>query len=158
MRNHLVMLAVFASFAALLAGCISTRRGATTGRDLVGLDEQWAAAAEKGDIEKIMGYWTEDAVLYAPNLPPLYGTKAIREMIEGRRTNPAYRIAWTPSCAGVDEHGAMAYTLGRGTVSLVDDSGTLRELRGRYVAIWRKDGGRWRCAVKSWTPTSPERP
>ena len=100
-----------------------------------------------------MSYWTDNAVMYAPHLAPLYGKQAIRELIEKRRTQPGYRIACTPCCAGIDERGGMAYTLGEGTVTLVDESGAPREHFGRYVSIWRKEEGQWRCAVKSWTPS-----
>ena len=139
--------------ASLLAtGCISNRARPMTGRGLVELDESWAAAAASDDLDAIMDFWTESAVMYAPNVPPLYGKKAIRELLEHRRSQPDYRITWVPGCAGIDERGSMAYTLGEGTVTLPDESGVAREFGGRYVAIWRNDGDRWRCAVKCWTP------
>lgn len=136
-----------------ITGCTTKHVGPTAGRDLVGVDESWATAAAAGDVEAVMEFWTEHAVLYAPNLPPLYGKQAIRELIQKRHGDPGYHVGWTPSCAGVDDCGAMAYTLGSGTVSLPDDSGVRRELGGRYVAIWQKEDGRWKCAVKCWTPS-----
>lgn len=141
--------------ALISVGCAAKRGDMMTGRGLVELDEAWAVAARDGDVDEIMDFWTESAVLYAPNLPALYGKQAIRDLIEKRRTDPAHRITWTPSCAGIEPGGSMAYTLGEGTVTLADDAGVPREQFGRYVAVWRREPDRWRCAVKCWTPSVP---
>lgn len=139
---------------ASFAGCAAKRTGVMTGRALVEFDESWAAASSAAnDVEVVMEFWTDDAVMYVPDLPPLHGKKAIRELLESRRAQAGYRTSWTQCCAGLDERGSMGYTLGTGAVSLADASGTPRERSGRYVAIWRRDDGRWRCAVKCWTPS-----
>jgi len=91
--------------------------------------------------------------LYAPDTPQLHGKNAIREFMESRRAKPGDRISWVPCCAGLDECASMGYTLGQGRVTLADESGAPRDRNGRYVAIWRRDGERWRCAVKCWTPS-----
>ena len=136
----------------LFCGCASKRVGPMTGRLLVELDEVWATAAASGNTDAVMDFWTESAVMFVPDLPAFYGKQAIREIIDRRPPGLVYEVSWTPSCAGVDERGSMAYTLGEGQVSSVDESGVLRKHYARYVAIWRQDGDRWRCAVKSWTP------
>jgi ketosteroid isomerase-like protein len=128
-----------------------------TGRELVELDEAWAATAVRGDVDAIMAFWTEDAVLYPEGQPPLYGKRAIREFIERRHSKPGYRISWTPSCAGIEPFAGMGYTLGEGAVTLVDDAGAATELNGRYVAIWQREDDAWRCAVKCWN-SSPRQP
>jgi len=124
-----------------------------TGRGLVELDESWATVAATNDLAAVMEFWTDDAVMYVPDLPPLHGKSAIREYLESRRAKSGKRISWTPCCAGLDEHGSMAYTLGTGAIPVVNESGADRDHNGRYVAIWRRDDGRWRCAVKCWTPS-----
>lgn len=138
---------------AFFAGCAAKRMDAMTGRALVELDEAWAADAAANDVEAVMDFWTDDAVMYVPDLPPLYGKKAIREHIESPRPRSDYRTSWTPCCAGLDEHGSLGYTLGTGVMPLVDEAGTVRDRNARFVAIWRRDDGRWRCAVKCWTPS-----
>jgi ketosteroid isomerase-like protein len=124
-----------------------------TGRALVELDEAWAATATR-DLDAVMDSWTDDAVMYLPELPPLYGKKAIREFIETQSARSGEAKSWKPCCAGIDERGAMAYTLGEGTIPQAGkpSAGPARE--GRYVAIWRRDDGRWRCAFKCWTPST----
>jgi ketosteroid isomerase-like protein len=141
----------------MLTGCSTRIVGPISGRQLVELDESWAAAAATDNLDVIMNYWTDDAVLYPEGHLPLYGKLAIREFIERRRSKPGHRISWTPTCAGIDEQGGMAYTLGEGATMVADDSGETTELTGRYVAIWRWDNGHWRCAVKCWNSSPAER-
>lgn len=139
--------------AASFAGCAANRMDAMTGRALVELDESWAAAAAAKDLDAVMEFWTDDAVMYVPDLPALHGKNAIREYLESRRAKSGKRVSWTPCCAGLDERGSMAYTLGTGVIPLVNQSGADHDRNGRYVAIWRRDDARWRCAVKCWTPS-----
>lgn len=143
---------------ALSSGCASTRVTSMTGRALVELDEAWAAAAASGKMDASMDFWTESAVVFLPNLPPVYGKTAIREIVDRRPPGLVYEVSWTPSCAGIDERGSMAYTLGEGQLSIVDESGVPRTRHARYVAIWQRGDDRWRCAVKSWTPMPSDAP
>lgn len=143
---------------ALSSGCASTRVTSMTGRALVELDEAWAAAAASGKMDASMDFWTESAVVFLPNLPPAHGKTAIREIVDRRPPGLVHEMSWTPSCAGIDERGSMAYTLGEGHVSVTDGAGATHKLHARYVAIWRKEADRWRCAVKSWTPMPSDSP
>ena len=138
------------------AGCASSGGRAVTGRELVEIDDTWAAAAAEGDLNAAMAYWTEDAVLYPEGHPPVYGRPAIREFMAAGRSAPGRGMAWTPCCAGVSDNGSMAYTLGEGTATVVEDTGATREVSGRYVSIWRKVRGAWRCAVKCWNASPRE--
>lgn len=168
-----------AVMAFVVSGCAITRVQPISGRSLVELDDAAAAAWESRDADRAMDFWAESAVMYVPDHPALHGRAAIRELLERshsaprvdhpqsapridrRPSEPRIDLAWTPTCAGVDEHSSMAYTLGDGQISIVDGSDVPRTRHARYVAIWRKEGDRWRCAVKSWTPTPPsgtERP
>ncbi len=129
-----------------VAGCAGKRM---TGRGLVELDDAWAARAAASDVDGVMEYWTDDATMYLPDSPPLQGKGAIRGYFE---SGGGKARSWAPCCAGIDDGGSMGYTLGQGSVSAAAGSGAPGERNGRYVAIWRNDDGRWRCAVKCWTP------
>jgi ketosteroid isomerase-like protein len=150
-RFRLAVLGAIGAIVATSAGCAAKRTGPMTGRELVEIDDAWAKATADNQLDAAMDYWTEDAVCYLPFVPPLYGKDAIREFIDARPNEPGPRIQWSPGCAGIDEGGSMGYTLGEGKMSLGDDAG-IRNVAGRYVAIWRRDGNHWRCAVKCWVP------
>jgi len=135
----------------LLAGCASHRIHSLTGRELVELDEKWAKATAANDLNAAMDFWTEHAVMYVPDAEPIYGRQAIRDFLAAHNGSSANTIRWTPCCAGIDDGGSMAYTLGEGTFSA--GSANSKPVHVRYLAVWHKDQGRWRCAVKCWTTT-----
>lgn len=97
-----------------------------------------------------MAVWTEDAVIYPAGRRPIYGKPAIRDFFEHHGSQAGEPIAWSPTCAGVDPRGTMAYTLGTMAATPVEASGARGQQPGHYVAIWRREDGRWRCAVKCW--------
>jgi ketosteroid isomerase-like protein len=143
------------SFASLLlaltaAGCVVGRHAPVTGRELVELDEAWAAAAARNDVDAVMAMWTEGAVVYPAGRPPIYGKPGIRDFFEDYYSQTGDPIAWSPTCAGVDPRGTMAYTLGTMAATAGESSGAQGRQPGHYVAIWRRNDGRWRCAVKCW--------
>jgi ketosteroid isomerase-like protein len=48
--------------------------------ELLRRDAEWAAAASEGrDVERILSFWTEDAVVLPPGLPAVAGKAALRQ-------------------------------------------------------------------------------
>ena len=116
---------------------------------LLHADESWAAAAEAGDVDRLFGYWTEDAVIYPPVGPTVEGLDAIREFVRAARARPGFSLTWTPTGAEVAAKADVGYTFGlwRGTREGPD--GTTVTNAGSYVSIWRKQpDGSWRCSVE----------
>ena len=47
-------------------------------------DAEWAAAASEGrDLELVLSFWTDDAVVLAPGLPAVVGKDALRQYVQG---------------------------------------------------------------------------
>src|SRR5438445_13744889 len=63
--------------------------------DLLHRDPEWAdlAAAVK-DVDKIVSYWSEDALLIFPGQPVLEGKAAIRDYVETSFKTPDFKIQW----------------------------------------------------------------
>ena len=55
---------------------------------LLNADKEWATAAAGNDIEQILTFWTNDAVIYFPNVPIVSGKEAIRQFVTNNRKNP----------------------------------------------------------------------
>jgi ketosteroid isomerase-like protein len=115
-------------------------------------DAEWAAAASEGrDVDLILSYWTDDAVVYAPGLPPLVGKSALREYVEGSMKIPGFRISWTTTDVTLSDDGTLAYMFSRNKVEMNAPDGTLVTTEGRAVTVWRREpDGEWRCAVDIW--------
>ena len=115
-------------------------------------DAEWAAAASEGrDVELILSFWTDDAVVIPPGLPLVVGKAALRRYVEGSMQIPGFRITWTSSDVTFSPDGKLAYMFSRNVVTMNAQDGTPTTTEGRAVTIWRRESdGEWRCAVDIW--------
>ncbi len=140
----------------LLSLLVISCAGPTVDRDAEGAllmqrSRDWSALAATGDLDSIMTYWAEDAVLLPPGGPALRGRAAIREYVEGSQQVPGFQIRWEPESVHVAESGDLAYMLERNVVTVNDSAGQPLTMHGKAVTVWRKDaGGTWRNVVDTW--------
>ena len=141
---------------ALLVLCTSAfaspPAGGAAARDaLLQTDRDWARTAGTRDVEQIVAYWTDDAVIYAPGQAPVEGKAAIRQYVGESLKIPGFAITWTPLQAEVSKGGDLGYTTGTNAVTVPTAEGGTTTVAGRYVTVWRKAAdGKWRCVVDSW--------
>lgn len=123
------------------------------GEKVMQLSRDWSNAASTGDVEKIVSYWADDAVLMSAHEPVLNGKQAIREMVEKSFKMPGFRISWEPQSVVVSESGDMAYLLENSQISFNDSTGKAITFKNKAVSIWRKQGdGSWKNTVDISTP------
>ena len=115
-------------------------------------DAEWAALASEGrDVEAILSYWTDDAVVVPPGLPAVIGKTALREYIQGSLQIPGFNITWSSTDVAFSPDGTLAYMFGENSVTMNGADGKPATTAGRAVTIWRKESdGEWRCAVDIW--------
>jgi ketosteroid isomerase-like protein len=115
-------------------------------------DAEWAAVASEGrDVERILSYWTEDAVVLPPGLAAVVGKPALRQYVEGSMRIPGFRITWTSTSVTCSPDGNLAYMCSRNAVTMNAPDGTPATTEGRAVTIWRREpDGEWYCAVDIW--------
>lgn len=115
-------------------------------------DGEWAAAASEGrDIERILSYWTDDAVVLPPGLPAVVGKAALREYVQSSLRIPGFRLTWTSSDVTFSPDGKLAYMFGRNAVKMNAPDGTPITTEGRGITIWRREpDNKWRCVVDIW--------
>jgi ketosteroid isomerase-like protein len=120
-------------------------------------DTEWSAIASEGrDIERIVSYWTDDAIVIPPGFAPVVGKEALREYVRRSLQIPGFRISWKSTDAQISPDGKMAYLLARNTVTMQGEGGKPITMAGRAVTIWRRDAdGAWRCAVDIWNDEPP---
>jgi uncharacterized protein (TIGR02246 family) len=149
--------------AAILAGCVA---GCGQAVDLereraavIQTDREWAAAAADKDVERTVSFWTDDAVLFAPDQRPLEGKEAIRRFVADSFALPGFSVSWETTQAVVAAGGDLAYTIGKNRFTAPGPDGDLITATGNGIAIWRKQkDGSWRCVVDVGTndPTDEE--
>ncbi len=125
------------------------------GKKLMQASRDWAKAANSRDIEKIMSYWTEDAIMYSAGEPELKGQKAIREMVEASMKDPNFSISWEPVSAEISESGDMGYLLENSKITMKDSAGAEKIMTFKGVTIWKKQkDGSWKNVVEIMSPDS----
>jgi ketosteroid isomerase-like protein len=124
---------------------------------LLAHDARWAALSSQGqDVEAILAFWTDDAQVYPPGMPPVSGKPALRRYVEGALAIPGFHITWTSSEAHLSPDGHLAYLLSTNAVTMPGPDGKPVTTRGRAVTIWRRErDGEWRCAVDMWNDEPP---
>ncbi|CAN7303888.1 YybH family protein [Brevundimonas sp. LjRoot202] len=145
---------------AALSACGAQRvDSAAEERSLMQTSREWSQAASTGDVDAIVNYWADDAVVMMPGLPTFTGKPAIRSYVEESLKVPGFRISWEPLEAHVSSSGDMAYLLERSEVTMPGPSGQLVTQQFRGVTIWKKDaGGDWKNVVDLSNAVAPEQP
>lgn len=115
-------------------------------------DAEWAALASEGrDVEAILSYWTDDAVVFVPGLPPVSGKEALRKYVLNSLNIPGFNMSWKSTDVQVSADGSLAYMFGQNKVTMNGPDGAPVTSEGRAVTIWRFEAdGEWRCAVDIW--------
>ena len=82
-------------------------------KKLLQRDAEWAALATAGkDVDKIVSYWTDDAVIIMPGQPIVEGKAAIRAYVASCVSNPVFKIHWKSRKVTFSPDGKMAYMPG----------------------------------------------
>jgi ketosteroid isomerase-like protein len=143
----------------LLSPCLASAqssKSAAARAALLKTDTEWAAAAGTTDVERIVSFWTDDAVIYPPREAPVSGKTAIRKYVGESLKIPGFAVSWKPMEAVVSASGDLGYTRGTNSFTFPDAQGRLMTSNGRYVTVWRREpGGRWRCVVDFWNEAPP---
>src|SRR6266513_2949131 len=145
--SHCLTLAVFA-FA--VASCSQRAFDPTIeGEKLLRRDAEWADLATAGkDVDKVVSYWSDDAVLIFPGQPVLEGKAAIRAYVAGSFNTPGFKIHWVSQKPVFSPDGKFAYMRGTDELTVPGPSGNIMTVHLRGISLWRLDpDGQWRCVV-----------
>ena len=108
-------------------------------------------ACEGRDIDRILSYWTDDAVVLPPAVLTIVGKTALREYAESSLQVPGFQITWSSSDVVLSPDGNQAYMFSKNAVTLNGQDGAPVDDEWRAVTIWRREpDGEWRCAGDIW--------
>ena len=128
---------------------------------LLQASRDWAAIVPSGDIDRMVSYWSDDAVILPPDQPAVVGKEAIRAYVGGMLAIPGFTITWEPEQASVSASGDVGYLIERNTATFTDSTGATITQLGKATTIWRKNPeGQWKCVVDIWNnvPSHPVLP
>ena len=115
-------------------------------------DSTWSALAKDGaDPEKVLSYWSDDAVVLSPGQPMIKGKDALRKMVQDSKNIPGFSISWKSKEVQFSPDGNMAYLYGENLITINDSTGKRINMPGRGYTVWRKQSdGSWKCVVDIW--------
>jgi len=143
-----------------LTGMAGTARAADLKAEEASLmkrDAEWSAVAyEAKDLEKILSFWADDAVVIPSGGPVADGKAAIRAFVQGALAIPGFKIRWTTTKATLSPDGKFAYLQSTTETTVNGPDGKPQSMDSRATTVWRKDpDGLWRCVLDTWNEATP---
>jgi len=118
------------------------------GEKLMQSSKAWSQSIATKDIDKMVSYWADDALVIQEGRAPVKGKQAIRQMVEESFKIPGFSISWQPQSVEVSDNGDMAYLIENAQVSFTDSTGKAITIYNKAVTIWRKQAdGSWKNVV-----------
>jgi uncharacterized protein (TIGR02246 family) len=134
--------------AAILVSCARPVDQAAEAERLMQTSREWSQVAQSRDIDRILSFWADDAVVIAPGEPERRGKAAIRAYLEASQNVPGFAISWEPIEARVSASGDLGYLIERTEVTVTGPEGRPLTQQFRAVTLWRKEAdGAWRNVV-----------
>jgi ketosteroid isomerase-like protein len=165
MRQLLVLVAVILL---LSLGC--TAAVETSGQDidleaeralLLETDRTQAEAysTSESPLDTIFDSFTDDARVLAPGIPMAEGWEASRAVFAKLEALPGYSLEYSPAIADVGGAADLGYTIGTYHMKLPGSDGSIAEIVGKYLTIWkRQPDGNWKVAVDMFNTDGPPVP
>ena len=145
---------------AVAAGCAGTSFDAAAETALLlKRDAEWAnLAATSHDVEQIVSYWSDDAIVIPPREPAIEGKAALREFVTASKKIPGFTVHWVSDHVSFSPDGKVAYMRSANQTTLNGPDGRPMTFPGRAITVWRKDAdGQWRCVVDIWNEPPPSK-
>jgi ketosteroid isomerase-like protein len=118
------------------------------------LDRDWVAKVAAKDLVGVVAFYAKDGVLMAPNAPPAEGTAAVTEGWRGILGLPNGSLTFAPTRIMVAKSRDLASEIGTYTLAFDGPKGRVQD-QGKYVVVWKKEGGRWKAAADIFNTNQP---
>jgi ketosteroid isomerase-like protein len=113
------------------------------------LTQDWALACNGKQLDDLVELYGADAIVLRPNVPPVRGTAAIRELFFGVLDAGLGEVELEP--LRVEVFGDIAYEAGRCKMLVPFTMGKRREERGKYLLTLARLSGDWKILADCWS-------
>lgn len=137
----------------VLAGCNPATPAAPDTREadtkaIRALETSWMQGFEEKNADKIVALYADDAVLMAPDSPPITGKAAIAAAVKDMLQDPnlVYSGNFADETMEISKSGELAYTRGVAKLTMTDPKSKKPvTTSGKYVTVYKKQAdGQWR--------------
>ena len=123
--------------------------------DLKATDIAWSAAAATKNADAVAGFMTNDGATLPPNEPTAKGMEAVKKGWAGILSLKDVEISWQPTSVQVADSGEIGYTSGTYSLSFTDPKGAKVNDTGKYLEVWKKADGKWKCHLDMYNSDIP---
>lgn len=153
--STLVFLSLLLSFSTACRSQATDTRAADEAT-LRRLDDEWSRSVASRDVEKVIAYYADDAVVMPPNIPTLTGKDAIRNLWRSMLESPLFSGGWKATKVEVAQSGDLAYLSGNYEFKEQDAGGNAITDKGKYLVVWKKQSdGNWKCVANMFNSDLP---
>jgi ketosteroid isomerase-like protein len=119
-------------------------------------DAAWAKKAAARDVEGVVSYYADDAVVMPPNAAMAMDKGAERKAWADILV-PGADVSWTSGKVEAAQSGELVYDLGVYTVITKASKGKAQTIEGgKYLALWKKQAdGSWKAVASTWNSDKP---
>ncbi len=123
--------------------------------DIQGMEDAFAAAEKAKDADKVVAYYSEDAVSYNRNEEPLSGKEAIKKRTADRLAKDKTGNYNVYKVVDLFAEGNMAVEIG--SWSVLSPSGAEVD-KGHYMSFFQKRDGKYVCVRDMNVTSNPVKP
>jgi len=111
----------------------------------------WSASVKSGDVNRIVSFWTDDAIVMMPGEPIRRGKGEIAPFVEQSLKTPGFSISWEPIEGTISKSGDIGYLIERERMTFPDGHGGIIQRIGRGVTVWKKQpDDSWKMVVDTF--------
>ena len=122
-------------------------------------DIAWFKVAAAKQLDGLVAYYADDAIVLPPNEPMATGKEAIRKVWAELFSVPGVAITWQPTKVEAARSGDIGYSVGTYEITMTDPEGKPMTDHGKYLSVWKKQAdGSWKSVVDTWNSDLPALP
>ena len=141
-------LAIFLGVA-LTAGAVAAQAPAPKAA-IEAANAKFSADFAKGDAAAVAAHYSATAQAFPPNGDIAKGREAIQKVWKGAMDGGVKAVKLVT--LEVDAHGDFAHEVG--TYALTGEGGKPLD-NGKYVVVWKREGGQWKIHRDIWNTSMP---
>jgi uncharacterized protein (TIGR02246 family) len=116
----------------------------------------WSQASEAKDVDKVVAFYTDDAIQMPDRGAIIQGKENIRKGWAGMLAEPGPGLTFATTAVVVARSGDIAYEYGTFDFATKDKKGRIHDEKGKYLTAWKKQAdGTWKVAVDIDNPDAP---
>jgi ketosteroid isomerase-like protein len=121
--------------------------------EIQGLEDAYAEALSKGDLDAIMSYYGDDIVSYSNNEPMVSGKEAFRKKQEADMAKTTPGTSFKFEVMDIFAEGDLVVETGKSTTS--DAEGNITRT-GKYMCVFMKRDGKYECIREMYNDDKKE--